>query len=92
VWVQDNLGWGLGFGIPALFMGLSVGSFLLGTSLYRFQKPRGSPITRICQVVLASVRKHNLVVPEDSSLLYEMPDKKSGFESNRKLMHHDDLR
>ncbi|GAU13782.1 hypothetical protein TSUD_82910, partial [Trifolium subterraneum] len=51
----------------------------------------GSPITRICQVVVASVRKHNLVVPEDSSLLYEMPDKKSGVESSRKLMHHDDL-
>jgi hypothetical protein len=31
-------------------------------------------------------------VPEDSSLLYEMPDKKSGVESSRKLMHHDDLR
>ncbi|KAI5385462.1 hypothetical protein KIW84_072167 [Lathyrus oleraceus] len=92
VWVQDNAGWGLGFGIPALFMGLSVGSFFLGTSLYRFQKPRGSPITRMCQVVLASVRKQNLVVPEDISLLYEMPDKKSGVERSRKLMHHDDLR
>ncbi|CAK8578268.1 unnamed protein product [Lathyrus sativus] len=92
VWVQDNAGWGLGFGIPALFMGLSIGSFFLGTSLYRFQKPRGSPITRMCQVVLASVRKKNLVVPEDSSLLYEMPDKKSGVEGSRKLMHRDDLR
>ncbi|XP_061367069.1 protein NRT1/ PTR FAMILY 8.3-like isoform X2 [Gastrolobium bilobum] len=65
VWIQDNAGWGLGFGIPALIMGLSVGSFCLGTPLYRFQKPGGSPITRICQVVLASVRKRNLVVPED---------------------------
>ncbi|XP_058731210.1 protein NRT1/ PTR FAMILY 8.3-like isoform X2 [Vicia villosa] len=92
VWVQDNAGWGLGFGIPALFMGLSVGSFFLGTSLYRFQIPRGSPITRVSQVVLASIRKRNLVVPEDSSLLYEMPDKKSGVEGSRKLMHHDDLR
>jgi solute carrier family 15 (peptide/histidine transporter), member 3/4 len=92
VWVQDNAGWGLGFGIPTLFMGLSVGSFFLGTSLYRFQKPMGSPITRMCQVVLASVRKQNLVVPEDSSLLYEMLDNKSEFERSRKLMHRDDLR
>ncbi|GAU13783.1 hypothetical protein TSUD_82920 [Trifolium subterraneum] len=45
----------------------------------------------MCQVVLASVRKHNLVVPEDSSLLYEIPEKKSGVERSRKLMHHDDL-
>ncbi|CAI8617680.1 unnamed protein product [Vicia faba] len=92
VWVQDNLGWGLGFGIPALFMGLSVGSFFLGTSLYRFQKPKGSPLTSMFQVLLASVRKRNLVVPEDSSLLYETPDKQSGVEGSRKLMHHDDLR
>ncbi|XP_039684540.1 protein NRT1/ PTR FAMILY 8.3 isoform X2 [Medicago truncatula] len=92
VWIQDNAGWGLGFGIPALFMGLSVGSFILGTPLYRFQKPKGSPITRLCQVVLASVRKQNLVVPEDSSLLYETPDQKSGVEKSRKLKHHDDLR
>ncbi|CAI8617681.1 unnamed protein product [Vicia faba] len=92
VWVQDNLGWGLGFGIPTLFMGLSVGSFFLGTSLYRFQKPKGSPLTSMCQVVLASVQKRNLVVPEDSSLLFETPDKQSGVEGSRKLMHHDDLR
>lgn len=92
VWVQDNAGWGLGFGIPTLFMGLSVGSFFLGTSLYRFQKPMGSPITRMCQVVLASVRKQNLVVPKDSSLLYERPDNESGFERSRKLIHRDDLR
>ncbi|CAI8617679.1 unnamed protein product [Vicia faba] len=57
-----------------------------------FQKPRGSPVTRMCQVVLASVRKRKLVVPEDSSLLYEMPDKKSGVEGSRKLLHRDDLR
>ncbi|KAJ1399958.1 PTR2 family proton/oligopeptide symporter, conserved site [Sesbania bispinosa] len=87
VWVQDNAGWGLGFGIPALFMGLSVGSFFFGTPLYRFQKPFGSPITRMCQVVLASVRKRNLVVPEDSSLLYE-----SEIKGTRKLVHSDDLR
>ncbi|CAI8608895.1 unnamed protein product [Vicia faba] len=72
VWVQDNLGWGLGFGIPALFMGLTVGSFFLG-------------FVSICP-------KADLVVPEDSSLMYETPDKQSGVEGSRKLMHHDDLR
>ncbi|KAJ1430527.1 PTR2 family proton/oligopeptide symporter, conserved site [Sesbania bispinosa] len=92
VWIQDNVGWGLGFSIPALFMGLAIGSFLLGTPLYRFQKPGGSPITRMCQVVVASFRKRNLVVPEDSSLLYETPDKSSAIEGCRKLEHSDELR
>ncbi|KAG5136671.1 hypothetical protein JHK82_021402 [Glycine max] len=92
VWIQDNAGWGLGFGIPTLFMVLSVISFFIGTPLYRFQKPGGSPVTRMCQVLCASVRKWNLVVPEDSSLLYEMSDKRSAIKGSRKLLHSDDLR
>ncbi|KAH1236541.1 Protein NRT1/ PTR FAMILY 8.3 [Glycine max] len=92
VWIQENAGWGLGFGIPALFMALAIGSFFLGTPLYRFQKPGGSPITRMCQVVVASVWKRNLVVPEDSNLLYETPDKSSAIEGSRKLGHSDELK
>ncbi|KAI0498947.1 hypothetical protein KFK09_019845 [Dendrobium nobile] len=92
VWVQDNCGWGLGFGIPTLFMGLAIGSFFSGTYLYRFQKPGGSPLTRVCQVVIASIRKWNVKVPLDSSLLYELPDKSSAIEGSRKLEHSDELK
>jgi solute carrier family 15 (peptide/histidine transporter), member 3/4 len=92
VWVQDNLGWGLGFGIPTVFMGLAIISFFSGTSLYRFQKPGGSPITRVCQVVVASLHKWNVRVPEDCSLLYELPDGVSAIEGSRQLEHTDELR
>ncbi|XP_051148515.1 protein NRT1/ PTR FAMILY 8.3-like [Andrographis paniculata] len=91
VWVQDNAGWGLGFGIPALFMGISIASFFVGTPLYRFQKPGGSPVTRICQVVVATCRKWSLPVPDDSSVLYETTDKSSAIEGSRKLLHTDEL-
>ncbi|CAN6281618.1 unnamed protein product [Urochloa humidicola] len=91
VWVQDNVGWGLGFGIPTVFMGLAIISFFSGTSIYRFQKPGGSPITRVCQVVVASLRKWNVHVPEDSSLLYELPDGVSAIEGSRQLAHTDEL-
>lgn len=92
VWIQENLGWGLGFGIPTLFMGLAIGSFFLGTPLYRFQKPGGSPITRMCQVLVASFRKWSLEVPEDSSLLYETQDKTSAIAGSRKLEHSDEFK
>ncbi|KAL0409076.1 UNVERIFIED_CONTAM: protein NRT1/ PTR FAMILY 8.3, partial [Sesamum radiatum] len=92
VWIQDNAGWGLGFGIPALFMGIAIASFFSGTPLYRFQRPGGSPVTRMCQVVVASCRKWNLAVPGDSSLLYETPDKNSAIEGSRKLLHTDELK
>ncbi|KAE9601020.1 putative proton-dependent oligopeptide transporter family, major facilitator superfamily [Lupinus albus] len=62
-----------------------------GTPLYRFQKPGGSPITRICQVVVASIRKRDLVVPEDNSLLYETLNNSSAIEGSRKLKHTDEL-
>ncbi|XP_042503155.1 protein NRT1/ PTR FAMILY 8.3-like isoform X2 [Macadamia integrifolia] len=92
VWIQDNAGWGLGFGIPTLFMGLAILSFFSGTTLYRFQKPGGSPLTRMCQVVVASIRKWNLEPPQDSSLLYELPDKTSAIKGSRKLEHSDELK
>ncbi|KAJ8760584.1 hypothetical protein K2173_015251 [Erythroxylum novogranatense] len=92
VYIQDNAGWGLGFGIPALFMGLAIMSFFSGTPLYRFQRPGGSPVTRMCQVLVASFHKRNLEVPQDCSLLYETQDKNSAIEGSRKLEHSDELK
>jgi peptide/histidine transporter 3/4 len=71
VLVQENIGWGLGFGIPTVFMGLAIVSFFFGTPLYRFQKPRGSPVTRVCQVLVAAFHKMNLTVPQDPTLLFQ---------------------
>ncbi|KAJ8422788.1 hypothetical protein Cgig2_023447 [Carnegiea gigantea] len=69
VWIQSNVGWGWGFGVPAVAMAIAVVSFFSGTSLYRLQKPGGSPLTRIAQVVVATFRKINVEVPTDKSRL-----------------------
>lgn len=92
VWMQENAGWGLGFGIPAIFMAVAIASFFSGTSLYRFQRPGGSPLTRMCQVAVASFRKWGVEVPEDGSLLYETPDEHSAIEGSRKLEHTEELK
>ncbi|KAM7522101.1 hypothetical protein LguiA_012003 [Lonicera macranthoides] len=92
VWIQDNVGWGWGFGIPAVTMALAVVSFFSGTRLYRNQKPGGSPLTRLCQVVVASLSKRKVEVPEDQSLLYETADAGSTIVGSRKLDHTKDLR
>lgn len=52
--------------IPTVFIGLATVSFFFGTPLYRFQKPRGSPITRVCQVLVAAYHKLNLKIPEET--------------------------
>ncbi|KAL0919683.1 hypothetical protein M5K25_011796 [Dendrobium thyrsiflorum] len=87
VYIQTHVGWGWGFGIPAVAMAIAVVSFFIGTPLYRHQKPGGSPLTRIAQVLVASFRKYDVKVPADKSLLYESSDKESLIEGSRKLEH-----
>lgn len=91
VWIQDNVGWGWGFGIPAVTMAIAVVSFFSGTRLYRNQKPGGSPLTRICQVLVASFRKYRVKVPTEKSLLYETADAESAITGSRKLDHTRDF-
>lgn len=87
VWIQENVGWGWGFGIPAVAMAIAVVSFFSGTRRYRYQKPGGSPLTRLCQVVVAAVKKRGVKVPDDKSLLHESADMKSAIVGSRKLDH-----
>lgn len=92
VWIQMNVGWGWGFGVPAVAMFIAVMSFFSGSRLYRIQKPGGSPITRIFQVLVASIRKYHIKVPDDKSLLYETPDAESNIKGSSKLEHSKTLR
>lgn len=87
VWVQDNVSWGWGFGIPTIAMAIAVVSFFSGTKLFRYQKPGGSPLTRICQVLVASFRKKKAKVPADKALLHETADAESDIKGSRKLDH-----
>lgn len=92
VWIQMNVGWGWGFGIPAVAMAVAVISFFSGSRLYRLQKPGGSPLTRVAQVIVASLRKLHLKVPSEKSLLYETSDEESNIKGSRKLEHTEELR
>ncbi|KAA8519001.1 hypothetical protein F0562_016225 [Nyssa sinensis] len=92
VYIQMNVGWGWGLGIPAVAMAIAVVFFFLGTRLYRLQRPGGSPLTRIFQVLVASIRKAHVQVPEDKSLLYETADKESNIKGSRQLEHTEKFR
>lgn len=91
VWIQDNLGWGIGFAIPTVFMALAIASFFVASNMYRLQKPGGSPLTRVCQVVVAAFRKWHVKVPHGTSLLYEVDGQNSAIEGSRKLEHTREL-
>jgi len=92
IWVQENYGYSIGFGIPTFFIALAIGSFFIGSEIYRFQIPGGSPLTRACQVVVAATHKRKADLPVDSSLLYELDGKTSAIEGSRKLEHSSEFR
>ncbi|CAL4921678.1 unnamed protein product [Urochloa decumbens] len=92
VWIQDNSGWGIGFAIPTISMALAIACFFGASNIYRYQKPGGSPLTRICQVAVAAFRKRHAKLPSDLSLLYEVDGQTSAIAGSRKLEHTNELK
>ncbi|TVU36351.1 hypothetical protein EJB05_18283, partial [Eragrostis curvula] len=56
-YVQDNVGWGLGFGIPCIVIAVSLVVFLLGSRSYRYYTTReASPFSRAGNAFLALIK------------------------------------
>ncbi|KAL2234115.1 UNVERIFIED_CONTAM: Protein NRT1/ PTR FAMILY 5.4 [Sesamum indicum] len=60
IYVEDYVGWSLGFGMLAVAVAAALIVFLAGSGGYRRQAPVGSPFTRVAQVVVAAARKRGL--------------------------------
>ncbi|CAN6276798.1 unnamed protein product [Urochloa humidicola] len=76
VWVQQNLSWGLGFGIATACVALAFACFVLATPMYKRTKPTGgtTPLKSLAQVVVAAFRNARLRAPSDAALLHEVAD------------------
>ena len=57
-YIQDNLSWGLGFGLPFIVMVLALLIFLGGTRTYRYsiKSDEESPFVRVGRVFAAALR------------------------------------
>lgn len=94
VWVEDHYGWALGLTIPAAVLAVGLSCLVAASRNYRFQRTRGSPLTSVCQVVVAAVRKFDIEPPADCSLLHELPEDDSGMKGvqTQRIEHTSDLR
>lgn len=72
VYIQDNVGWTLGYGLPTIGLAISILVFLAGTPFYRHKLPAGSPFTKMARVIVAALRNWRLPVPTDPKDLFEL--------------------
>ncbi|KAG1361863.1 Protein NRT1/ PTR FAMILY 5.2 [Cocos nucifera] len=72
IYIQDNIGWSVGYGLPTLGLAISILFFLVGTPFYRHKVPSGSPFTRMATVIVAAIRKWNVPLPSDPKELHEL--------------------
>ncbi|GER27120.1 major facilitator superfamily protein [Striga asiatica] len=65
VYVQSNVSWSIGLGIPTVFMLMSCFLFFAGTKIYVMVRPEGSPITSLVQVMVVAFKKRKLELPKE---------------------------
>jgi len=67
VYIQDHLGWKIGFGVPAALMLLSTVLFFLASPLYVKITQRTSLLTGFAQVSVAAYKNRKLSLPPKTS-------------------------
>ncbi|MED6171696.1 hypothetical protein PIB30_043184 [Stylosanthes scabra] len=88
VYIQENLGWGLGYGIPTVGLLFSLAVFYAGTPLYRHKVRKSrSPAREIMSVPIAAFKNRRLQLPSDPSHLYEH-DSQYYLRSGKRQIHH----
>lgn len=92
VYIQENVGWGWGLGIPTIFMAISVVCFVVGYPLYNNPKPAGSPLVRVAQVAVAAWKKRKATAPADPSVLYANKELDAGISADGRLLHTEQLK
>jgi hypothetical protein len=79
IYIQTNISWAIGFGIPTFFMFFAIIIFFAGARFYVHVPPEGSIFTGIAQVFVASFKKRGLNLPcscdisEQELMLYNPP-------------------
>ncbi|KAJ1694003.1 hypothetical protein LUZ63_010701 [Rhynchospora breviuscula] len=72
VYIQDNVGWAVGYALCTVGLMFAVIIFVIGTPFYRHKLQAGSPFTKMAKVLVAALRKRTVPLPSDTKELYEL--------------------
>ncbi|WCJ20027.1 Major facilitator superfamily protein [Euphorbia peplus] len=88
VYIQENMGWGLGYAIPTIGLLVSLFIFYLGTPIYRHKVRKSkSPAKDLIQVLIAAFKNRKLHLPNDPSNLHEF-ELQYYVESGKRQVHY----
>ncbi|KAJ0613170.1 putative ABC-type nitrate transporter [Helianthus annuus] len=62
VYIQDNVSWGLGYGLSGAANLIGLVAFVMGSRYYLLLKPQGSQFTGLGCVLVAAFRKRKLLL------------------------------
>ncbi|XP_022988358.1 protein NRT1/ PTR FAMILY 2.9-like [Cucurbita maxima] len=90
VYVQTNVSWALGLGIPAALMLIACILFFVGSKIYVKLEATGSPMTSVAQVLVVAIKKRKLKQPDQPWL--SLFDYTTPGSINSKLSYSDQFR
>ncbi|GLJ35425.1 hypothetical protein SUGI_0712390 [Cryptomeria japonica] len=75
IYIEDNVSFGVSYGIITAALIISGMAFLIGTPLYRHKIVTGSPLKRMANVFVGVARNWKVKAPSDPTTLYEVDSK-----------------
>ncbi|KAK9077968.1 hypothetical protein SSX86_002025 [Deinandra increscens subsp. villosa] len=93
VYIQENLGWGLGYGIPTVGLIFSLVIFYIGTPMYRHKvRKTKSPAADFFRVVKAAIVNRHCELPNDPTELHEFVSQHYVDSGKRQVYHTPNFR
>ncbi|KQJ97033.1 hypothetical protein BRADI_3g28410v3 [Brachypodium distachyon] len=72
VYIQDKIGWTVGYALPTAGLAVSIAIFTAGTPFYRHKPTSESSFAKMAGVIVAAVRKCTIAAPVDPRDLHEL--------------------
>lgn len=90
VYIQDHLGWKLGFGVPAALMFFSTFFFFLASPLYVKNKTNSTLFTGFVRVTVAAYKNRKIRLPPRNSagMYHHMKDSELTFPTDKIRLNH----